>query len=134
MGDSDWLRTTGTETGSDSLVPSTVMRSILGQALGVDEQAIDLSYPSELGQDPGAAEADDRHGRPPPRLARRRRARRRPPRPRARPNFWPALPPWPALAGPARPPALAALPPRPALPGRPPSTVGLPREPERRSL
>jgi hypothetical protein len=31
------------------------MRSILGQALGVDERAIDLGYPSEFGEDRGAA-------------------------------------------------------------------------------
>src|SRR5215472_2977109 len=39
------------------LVPKTVMRSILGQAPGVDERAIDLGYPSDFGEDGG--------GRPP---------------------------------------------------------------------
>jgi hypothetical protein len=29
------------------------MRAILGQALGVDGQAIDPSYPSKAGSDPG---------------------------------------------------------------------------------
>ena len=35
------------------LVPKGVMRVILGQALGVDAQAIDVSYPGEVGDDPG---------------------------------------------------------------------------------
>ncbi len=34
-------------------MPKPVMRSILGQALGVDEPAIDLSYPGEFGDGPG---------------------------------------------------------------------------------
>jgi hypothetical protein len=38
---------------ADSLVPKPVMRSILGQAPGVDERAIDLGYPSDVGEDGG---------------------------------------------------------------------------------
>ncbi len=43
----------GSGTYADCLVPRDVMRAILGQALGVDAQAIDVSYPSEVGNDPG---------------------------------------------------------------------------------
>ena len=35
------------------LVPKGVMRVILGQALGVDAQAVEASYPGEVGDDPG---------------------------------------------------------------------------------
>jgi hypothetical protein len=35
-------------TCADCLVPKDLMRAILSQALGVDPQAIDLSYPSEI--------------------------------------------------------------------------------------
>jgi hypothetical protein len=45
--------TAGPETCADCLVPKDLMRAILGQALGVDGQAIDLTYPSEAGGDPG---------------------------------------------------------------------------------
>ncbi len=41
----------GPGTCADCLVPKDVMRAILGRALGVDAQAIDLSYPSETGDD-----------------------------------------------------------------------------------
>ena len=43
----------GPQTYADCLVPKDVMRAILGQALGVDAQAIDVSYPGEVGDDPG---------------------------------------------------------------------------------
>jgi hypothetical protein len=45
--------TAGEGTCADCLVPKDLMRAILGQALGVDGQTIDLSYPSEAGSDPG---------------------------------------------------------------------------------
>jgi hypothetical protein len=45
--------TAGPETCADCLVPKDIMRAILGQALGVDGQTIDLSYPSEAGSEPG---------------------------------------------------------------------------------
>jgi hypothetical protein len=45
--------TAGPETCADCLVPKDLMRAILGQALGVDGQTIDLTYPSEAGGDPG---------------------------------------------------------------------------------
>jgi len=35
------------------VVPKTMMRSILGQAPGVDQRAIDLGYPSDVGEDGG---------------------------------------------------------------------------------
>jgi hypothetical protein len=41
----------GPGTCADCLVPKDLMRAILGQALGVDPQAIDLNYPSEIGDD-----------------------------------------------------------------------------------
>jgi hypothetical protein len=40
-------------TWADWLVPKRLKRAILGQALGVDGQTIDLSHPSEAGGDPG---------------------------------------------------------------------------------
>ena len=46
------------------LVPKTVMRSILGQAPGVDERAIDLGHPSDVGED-GGRPATGAGGRPP---------------------------------------------------------------------
>jgi hypothetical protein len=45
--------TAGPGTCADCLVPKDLMRAILGQALGVDGQTIDLSYPSEAGSDRG---------------------------------------------------------------------------------
>ncbi len=43
----------GPDTCAECLVPKELMRAILGQALGIDEQTIDLSYPSEVGSDGG---------------------------------------------------------------------------------
>jgi hypothetical protein len=43
----------GPGTCADCLVPKNLMRAMLGRALGVDEQAIDLRYPSDPGTDPG---------------------------------------------------------------------------------
>jgi hypothetical protein len=43
----------GPATCADCPVPKGVMRVILGQALGVDAQAVDASYPGEVGDDPG---------------------------------------------------------------------------------
>ena len=37
---------------ADCLVPKPVLRSILRQALGVAEDSIELSYPSEVGGEP----------------------------------------------------------------------------------
>ena len=37
---------------ADCLVPKPLLRSILRQALGVAEDSIDLSYPSEVGGEP----------------------------------------------------------------------------------
>jgi hypothetical protein len=45
--------TAGPGTCEDCLVPKDLMRAILGQALGVDGQAIELSYPNEAGGEPG---------------------------------------------------------------------------------
>ena len=39
----------GPGTCADCLVPKDLMRAMLGRALGVDEQAIDLRYPSDAG-------------------------------------------------------------------------------------
>jgi hypothetical protein len=36
---------------ADCLVPKDLMRGILGQALGLAEDAIDLTYPSEANQE-----------------------------------------------------------------------------------
>ena len=49
---------------TDPLVPKPTMRSILGQAPGVDERAIDLGYPSDVGED-GGRPATGIGGRPP---------------------------------------------------------------------
>jgi hypothetical protein len=38
-------------TCADCLVPKDLMRAMLGQALGVAAQAVDLRYPSEIGDD-----------------------------------------------------------------------------------
>jgi hypothetical protein len=38
--------TAGPDACADCLVPENLMRSILGQALGVPQDAIDLAYPS----------------------------------------------------------------------------------------
>ena len=38
--------TAGPDACADCLVPENLMRGILGQALGVPENAIDLTYPS----------------------------------------------------------------------------------------
>lgn len=43
----------GPGTCADCLVPKDLMRAMLGRALGVDEQAIDLRYPSDAGTDSG---------------------------------------------------------------------------------
>jgi hypothetical protein len=43
----------GPGTCADCLVPKNLMRAMLGRALGVDEQVIDLRYPSDPGTDPG---------------------------------------------------------------------------------
>jgi hypothetical protein len=43
----------GPGTCADCLVPKDLMRAILGQALGIDGETIDLSYPSEAGSDEG---------------------------------------------------------------------------------
>jgi hypothetical protein len=45
--------TAGPETCADCLVPKDIMRAILGQALGVDGQTIDLSYPTEASSERG---------------------------------------------------------------------------------
>ncbi len=45
--------TAGPGTCEDCLVPKDLMRAILGQALGVDGETIDLSYPREAGSDRG---------------------------------------------------------------------------------
>jgi hypothetical protein len=48
----DRVRVTITATGQacpECLVPKDLMRGILGQTLGVDSDAIDLTYPSEGG-------------------------------------------------------------------------------------
>jgi hypothetical protein len=45
--------TAGPGTCADCLVPKDLMRAILGQALGVEGQTIDLSYPSEVGSGEG---------------------------------------------------------------------------------
>jgi len=39
------------EACEDCLVPKPLMRSMLQDALGVDEHVIDLAYPGETGQD-----------------------------------------------------------------------------------
>jgi hypothetical protein len=49
---------------TDPLVPKRTMRSILGQAPGVDQRAIDLGYPSDVGEDGGRSAAGI-GGRPP---------------------------------------------------------------------
>jgi hypothetical protein len=46
--------TAGPGTCADCLVPKDLMRAILGQALGIDGQTIDLSYPSEAGSGEGS--------------------------------------------------------------------------------
>jgi hypothetical protein len=45
--------TAGPGTCEDCLVPKDLMRAILGQALGIDGETIDLTYPSEVGGDRG---------------------------------------------------------------------------------
>jgi len=40
----------GPGTCADCLVPKDLMRAMLGRALGVDEQVIDLRYPSDGGR------------------------------------------------------------------------------------
>jgi len=64
VGDPDRPRAAGDQTRADPLVPKPVMRSILGQAPGVDERAIDLGYPSDVGED-GGRSATAIGGRPP---------------------------------------------------------------------
>lgn len=45
--------TAGPQVCADCLVPKYIMRAILGQALGVDGQTIDLSYPTEARSERG---------------------------------------------------------------------------------
>jgi hypothetical protein len=45
--------TAGPGTCEDCLVPKDLMRAILGQALGIDGETIDLTYPSETGSNRG---------------------------------------------------------------------------------
>jgi len=64
VGDPDRPRAAADQTRADPVVLKPVMRSILGQAPGVDERAIDLGYPSDVGED-GGRPATGIGGRPP---------------------------------------------------------------------
>ena len=64
MGLPDRPRAAARQTRTGRLVPKTARRSILGQAPGVDERAIDLGHPSDFGED-GGRPATGIGGRPP---------------------------------------------------------------------